>query len=353
MKQKISVTVSRYTRLVNALLYDNEIIEFEIDHEEDVSELSDDELMTILNDRDLLWSTSWNVVRDKAVEDDDIFKVVACTSDFEYEDEESIDSYSEMLELSTEQLKEEESQSAAKDESIRYSSELLEVKAAPTELNLERIVSTVEDVTFYERVLPAPPDGEAFIIMETQVTQELYRAVTGQSPSKLEGDKLPVECVSWEDGITFCNALSEKLGLTPAYLGTDNKCELVVGANGFRLPFEAEWEFAARGGQNFKYAGSDNLKEVGWFGDKAWRTHPTHPVAQLKANGYGLYDMSGNVGEWCADDIKTEVSLRAYRGGGSWDYTCEVSKHSICKPGHCREYIGLRLSRSLGALLHR
>jgi formylglycine-generating enzyme len=250
---------------------------------------------------------------------------------------------------------EEEAQSAAKDESIRYSSEILEVKAAPTELNLERIVSTVEGVTFYERVLPAPPGGKPFMIMETQVTQALYRAVIGENPSGFNGDQLPMETVSWEDGIAFCNALSKKLELTPAYKGTDNNCELIEEANGFRLPFEAEWEFAAKGGQNFKYAGSDNIDEVAWYTVTS-NMEGTRPVGTKKANGYGLYDMSGNVSEWCADDSFNPgqhcpgASKRALRGGGwnNYDGICGVSYSSKRSPVFSSSYLGLRLCRSLG-----
>ena len=250
---------------------------------------------------------------------------------------------------------EEEAQPAAKDESIRYSSERLEVKAALIELNLERFENTVEGVTFHERALPAPNEGKPFMMMETQVTQALYRAVTGKSPSEFSDDQRPVETVSWEDGIAFCNALSTKLGLNPAYRGTDNDCELIEGANGFRLPFEAEWEFAAKGGQNLEYAGSDHIDEVAWY-DVTTNEEGTRPVAQLKANGYGLYDMSGNVWEWCADDYSNPgqhrpgASRRALRGG-SWNnfaVFCEVSSRNRDSPGHRDIYLGLRLSRSLG-----
>ena len=178
--------------------------------------------------------------------------------------------------------------------------------------------------------------------------------MTGKSPSEFKGDNLPVETVSWEDGVAFCNALSKKIGLNPAYRGTDNDCQLIEGANGFRLPFEAEWEWAAKGGQRFKYAGSDNLDEVGWYRGNSGRK--THSVGQLKANGYGLYDMSGNVWEWCADDYSNPgqhrpgASRRAYRGG-SWDLlagNCEVSFRYYGSPDLRNFYLGLRLSRSLG-----
>ena len=230
---------------------------------------------------------------------------------------------------------------------------------AATELNLERIESNVEGVTFYERILPAPSGGEPFVIMETQVTQALYQAVMGKNPSEFVGSQRPVETVSWVDGIAFCNALSTKLGLTPAYKGSDNHCELINGANGFRLPFELEWEFAAKGGQDFIYAGSNDLNEVGWYAE--WdggnvANGQTQPVAQLKPNAYGLFDMSGNVEEWCADDYYKPgghhqgAVERTFRGGG-WNFIadyCEVSIRDGDSPSYRNGDLGLRLSRSIG-----
>jgi formylglycine-generating enzyme required for sulfatase activity len=147
--------------------------------------------------------------------------------------------------------------------------------------------------------------------------------------------------VSWYDAIYFCNKLSEKCGYTSVYSVngttdvtkwnyTPHQEDLIEGevtqntsANGFRLPTEAEWEFAAKGGQNYEYAGSDNIDEVAWYSENC--VEATHPVAQKKANGYGLYDMSGNVWEWCWD---SNVSGdRVVRGGG-WNGTednCVVS----------------------------
>ena len=210
-------------------------------------------------------------------------------------------------------------------------------------------------VSFNLNYIPHP--DQEYWMMETQVTQALYRAVTGESPSKFGGDQLPVEFVSWRDGIVFCNALSKKLGLKPAYKGTNHHCKLIRSANGFRLPFVAEWAFAAKAGQSFKYAGSDNLKEVGWyngrFGGKVTNGQ-TQPVAQLKPNGYGLYDMSGNVWEWCADNYdNTVASLRAVCGGSygssKYDvYGCEVSSSERFGPELRRYDLGLRLCRSLG-----
>jgi formylglycine-generating enzyme required for sulfatase activity len=175
----------------------------------------------------------------------------------------------------------------------------------------------------------------------------------GANPSHFKGPQKPVEQVSWEDSVKFANALSRKLGLTPAYSGDDNNARVVEEANGFRLPLEAEWAFAARGGESFEFAGSDHLDKVGWYRDNSGSS--THDVAQLKPNAYGLYDMSGNVWEWCSDDYKNSgqhrpgVAQRVKRGG-CWDdgaVVCAVTFRISNTPDFRVDDLGLRLSRSV------
>ena len=114
--------------------------------------------------------------------------------------------------------------------------------------------------------------------------------------------KRPVMGVNWNDALAYCNWLSKKQGLTPYYSGGGKTIQCVFSANGYRLPTEAEWEYAARGGQKSKgylYAGSDNPDDVAWHAGNSG--DQTHPVGQKLPNELGLYDMSGNLWEWCWD----------------------------------------------------
>ncbi|MDR0562433.1 MAG: SUMF1/EgtB/PvdO family nonheme iron enzyme [Spirochaetaceae bacterium] len=142
-----------------------------------------------------------------------------------------------------------------------------------------------------------------FFLGKTPVTQKEYEAVIGSNPSRNKGEDLPVENVSWYDAIAYCNALSVREGLTPVYSGTINHIVCNFTANGYRLPTEAEWEYAARGGSldalTFDYAGGGGVDNFAWFrGNSGGQSHK---VAGKLPNSLGLYDMSGNVWEWCWD----------------------------------------------------
>ena len=181
-----------------------------------------------------------------------------------------------------------------------------------------------------------------FYIGKYEVTQAEWKAVMGKNPSKFKGDNLPVGNVSWDDCQAFIRKLNE-----------------LTGKN-FRLPTEAEWEYAARGGnksKGYKYCGSNNIDNVAWYYANSNET--THPVGRRQANELGLYDMSGNVWEWCQDwygsyssSSQTNPfgpstgSYRVSRGGG-WGITardCRLSSRCSCDPGDWHTDYGLRLA---------
>ncbi|MBP5327704.1 MAG: formylglycine-generating enzyme family protein [Bacteroidales bacterium] len=181
-----------------------------------------------------------------------------------------------------------------------------------------------------------------YYIGETEVTQALWKAVMGSNPSNWKGDQLPVESVSWDDCQTFISKLNSLTGRT------------------FRLPTEAEWEYAARGGKRskgYKYSGSNNIDDVAWYGGNSGSK--THAVKGKRANELGLYDMSGNVWEWCSDwkgeyssgsqrnpKGPSSGSLRVYRGGSKIAYarSCRVSYRNSNNPSSRGDNIGFRLA---------
>ena len=143
------------------------------------------------------------------------------------------------------------------------------------------------------------------------VTQGLYEAVMGNNPSRFKGVRNPVERVSFWDAVTFCNRLSELCNHAPAYRlyeEKDRRCiEWLRSSNGFRIPSEAEWEYLARAGKDHPYSGGTFLAKVGWYHDNAMSR--TQEVAQKEPNKFGLYDMSGNVWEWCFDEWDEGIYL--------------------------------------------
>jgi len=140
----------------------------------------------------------------------------------------------------------------------------------------------------------------SFLMDRTEVTQKSFQVLMGFNPSKFTNDDSPVECVRWMEAIKYCNARSKADNLEPCYDEKTLKCNFE--ATGYRLPTEAEWEFACRAGtptERYLEGSEAALKRHGWYRDNSNDT--THPVAQKQPNPWGLFDMYGNVAEWCFD----------------------------------------------------
>jgi len=214
----------------------------------------------------------------------------------------------------------------------------------------------------------------SFYMGKYEVTLEQWVAVMSSNPSSFLGGKLPVNSVSWYNAIVFCNKLSIIERLTPAYHingntdpsawgsvpyssnSTWDAVQIVSGSTGYRLPTEAQWEYAAKGGNgspgNYTYSGSNNIDDVAWYDDIA------HDVGKKAPNGLGLYDMSGNVWEWCwdwADSYSSSAqtdpwgassgSRRVIRGGG-WNHSAWYARSaSRDSPTDGGSSLGFRLVR--------
>ena len=142
----------------------------------------------------------------------------------------------------------------------------------------------------------------SFYISKHQVTQEEYFSIIGKVHKKWLGNNFPEFFVSWIEAVIFCDKASVAEGFTPCYTVKDSKVECDWDANGYRLPTEAEWEYAARGGiknDGTIYSGSDNIDEVAWYYDNSGKK--LHEVMTKKPNGLGIYDMGSNIHEFCYD----------------------------------------------------
>jgi hypothetical protein len=171
-------------------------------------------------------------------------------------------------------------------------------------------------------------DTDGFYIGKYEITQAQWKAIMGNNPSKKQALSHPVTNVNWNEVQQFLVKLGEKTGRT------------------YRLPTETEWEYAANGGSNgdtYEYAGSDQIDDVAWYDGNSGRT--THEVGVKKPNSAGIYDMSGNVWEWCEDWYDSSHSTHTLRGGG-WGGNasyCRVSDRMSSSPGTSYSYLGFRV----------
>ncbi|PFI33903.1 cytoplasmic protein [Bacillus thuringiensis] len=190
---------------------------------------------------------------------------------------------------------------------------------------------------------------QPFLLAKYAVTTELYDAITNSTLNNFENNHKPVVNISWNDAIAFCNVLSKKAGLKEYYSISDGgqivRCKL--DSNGYRLPSEAEWQYACKAGTTGYTYGK--LHDIAWYNENS--NGHIHDVGQKEPNAWGLYDMLGNVWEWCYDlyDEKVYGSYRIFRGG-SWaevargcGATCRRRSH----PTFHIEDLGFRLARSI------
>ncbi|MDH5729724.1 MAG: formylglycine-generating enzyme family protein [Gammaproteobacteria bacterium] len=189
---------------------------------------------------------------------------------------------------------------------------------------------------------------DAFQMSKYLITQEVYSEVMSVAPSTFFGLKRPVESITWFDAIRFCNALSELSGSEKCYfINADSESvDIVNGANGYRLPSDAEWEYSCRANSTLVQYG--NIEDIAWYEGNSNQT--THEVGQKLPNGFGLFDMLGNVWEWCWDLYDPEIygAYRIFRGGGWSDSSrgCLASNRRRSHPRYAIDDLGFRVAKS-------
>jgi len=199
-----------------------------------------------------------------------------------------------------------------------------------------------------------------FYMGKYPVTQAEYEEIMGINPSNFKGSNLPVEQVSWFDAVEYCNKLSVKEGFTPVYIIDRNNVSWNFDANGYRLPTEAEWEYACRAGTQTPFSSGDSVNDAGWHSGNSG--NKTRPVGEKLPNSWGLYDMHGNVLEWCWDWLgyysggaqtnPQGPSLgtdRTYRGG-CWRFAAHQARSAYRFGNHPNLktfFLGFRVVRNL------
>jgi formylglycine-generating enzyme len=188
-----------------------------------------------------------------------------------------------------------------------------------------------------------------YLLAAVPVTQAQYGQIAAPRPSDAHGDHVPVTNVSWLDAVRFCNTLSQREGLAPAYRRASDadRIEWDEAANGYRLPTEAEWEHACRAGTTGPRYGP--LDEIAWYRGNSGEH--IHDVGGKRPNDWGLYDLLGNAWDWCWDIYDAEVyrTYRVLRGGGWFDehWSCRASVRGRSHPTFQIDDVGFRVARSI------